>query len=119
MGNPRLRRLYDRGLISDEQPDASVHYPTEPGSGSTGFTESDVQRIKTSVKTFDQWTQDHMSETFSRTQYNRSNQDKKNRAKVMHSSTGNENTILLVIFGLILVLICCTPEIKNSDRKKS
>lgn len=122
LGNPRLRRLYDRGLLSDEQPDASIHYPTESGGGSSGYSDEDREKIKASVKTFDKWAEDHVSEAFHRTRHQREALRMKQGAKIHADSSTTDSKVLIIALVVCIVVFSLLPQFnqkeKSSDDKK-
>jgi len=122
LGNPRLRRLYDRGLLSDEQPDASINYPTESGWSGGGGSAEDNERTKQTVKTFDQWAQDHTTEAFQRSRYDRETAAKKDYAKSKTGSDKAENKVFVLLIVVVFGVIIFAPDFRKnerSDKKKS
>lgn len=102
LGNPRLRRLYDRGIITHDHPTIHQHSDYDGSGGDVEQSEN----AKASVRTFDQWSKNHYSETFARSQNERTKRKNQDRIKEKKSSqSGSEGLIwILGLVGLVFAV---------------
>jgi len=125
LGNPRLRRMYDRGLLSNEgdEVDASVHYPTESSSEPLEpMSPEELERRRKSMKSFDRWSQDQISRGFKRVQDAKRESGLKENYKQYRSATMGEMQVLVLILVVILLVASISlevPKFFDSSRSKN
>jgi len=124
LGNPRLRRMYDKGLLSSngDELDASVHYPTESTEPLKEMSPEEVKRMKRSMQSFDRWSVEQISKGFKRTQKERFITGAKFSYREYRDNTMGEMKFLMVIIGIIILVTVVSldfPKRFDSSRSKT
>lgn len=116
LGNYRLKKMYDKGIIHTAGKDyahhSRAHERTQPydehdhedDDATTKFYKHRLRQHKGSkVYDFDEWTQSHYGETFKKQQETKRRQSFKSGRDSRHTeSTGSRNSL----FGLLAAVVC-------------
>lgn len=120
LGNIKLRKLYDKGLLHTAGSEFSSCYTeTEPENK---FYKSREQRArppapagKTDVYNFDEWTRAHYSETFERTKIDRSKNMIKNEILILSKYAFQAEMFFCGFIVVVIVFISLFRGSENFD----
>jgi DnaJ homolog subfamily C member 30 len=129
LGNFRLKKLYDKGIIhtaSDKFRNAPREEPVEDDS-TTRFYKAREHRHKptatgrTPIYDFDEWTRNHYSATFNAEQVNRAHQVQRDFNAQKTKSGGNSEFMLfgsMIGFMIIIAIYTGVDDSLNDSPKK-
>jgi DnaJ family protein C protein 30 len=117
LGNPRLRRLYDRGIISHNDTDSTIHHAGGGGGPEESFSEQS-ENSRASVSSFDQWSKEHASAAFSRSQHEKIRRRMHENKKYRTSNEGGAEALIWIGFLVVVILSASKIDWPWSKTKK-
>ncbi|CAH0595302.1 unnamed protein product [Chrysodeixis includens] len=117
LGNVKLKKMYDKGLLGGSGTRSKVEYQPdpEPTDPTLKFYKSRVNRSsvptmdgKTPIYDFDAWAKNHYGDLFERAKYERDFLRKQHEKQVDKEHTNKQETFLYIMFaigGLFMFLV--------------
>lgn len=127
LGNFRLRKLYDKGIISSAGEKNAQKQPTaeeEENDPTTRFYKARMRKEhttatgRTPIYDFDEWTQNHYGRSFDQQQKLKRDLKETKWKKEDHATSSQVELVLVAVLFIVVAMIFLQQENRDVDRLK-
>ncbi|ODN05538.1 DnaJ subfamily C member 30 [Orchesella cincta] len=114
LGNPRLRKMYDRGLISDSN--KSI-YTDSHAATESDITSEEIENKSVPMGQLDEWSKMQYSKTFARDQGRKSEKRLRDRRKAIYKDSFDLQTPFWIIGSILLGIGIYLERMRSYEKR--